>query len=418
MSSRTTKARAVKRRRGSIIEVQGAHGVAYKLKFDLPTGEKGERRTHYKTIKGTREDAEAELARLTGQAGRGVDLKAGQQTLASWIKEWLEHHVGDDVSTRTFERYAELLHHYVVPEIGDYPLAVLGALHVERLYKKLAKSGRRRTTKNAKSGLSPQTILHVHRVLSTCLADAKRFRLIPENPMADVKRRKVKKGQAADAAQIIDHVLSIDRVLELFEIIRSTNYRSLPHALAVLAFDSGARRGELLALRWADVDFDLRTVRIERAVDETKTHGVRIKEEPKNEASRRTITLSVQTVETLRAWRTQQLEDRLKLGAHLPADALIFPVSIETPTVPIRPGKVTKAFSRLVARNGFDGFRFHDFRHSCASHLLKCGVPVTEVSRHLGHSNPQVTMTIYAHAIPDVDGGMGLFDRLREAAAE
>ena len=71
MTSRITKARAVKRRRGSIIEVQGAHGVAYKLKFDLPTGEKGERHTHYKTVRGTREEAEAELGRLTGQAGRG-----------------------------------------------------------------------------------------------------------------------------------------------------------------------------------------------------------------------------------------------------------------------------------------------------------------------------------------------------------
>lgn len=415
MSSRTTKARAVKRRRGSIIEVQGAHGVAYKLKFDLPTGEKGERRTHYKTIKGTREEAEAELARLTGQAGRGVDLKAGQQTLSSWIEEWLEHHVGDDVSTRTFERYAELLHHYVVPEIGDYPLAVLGVLHIERLYKKLAKSGRRRPSKNSGSGLSPRTILHVHRVLSQCLRDAKRFRLIPDNPMADVKRRKVK-GQAADAAQM--HVLSLDRILKLFEIIRAANLKSVPLALAVLAFDSGARRGELLALRWSDVDLDGRTVRIDRTVDDTKENGVTIKPEPKNESSRRTITLSAETITTLRAWRASQLEGRLKLGAHLPPDALIFPVSIETPTVPVRPRNVTKAFSWLVAREGFDGFRFHDFRHSCASHLLERGVPVPKVSKHLGHSSPQVTMTIYAHAIPDGDGGMGLLDRLREAAAE
>lgn len=416
MTSRSTKARAVRRRRGSIIEVQCAHGVAYKLKFDVRTGEKGERRTHYKTIRGSHEEAEAELARLTGQASRGVDLKAGQQTLSSWVEEWLEHHVGDDVSTRTFERYAELLHHYVVPEIGDYPLAVLGPLHIERLYKKLAKSGRRRTTKNAKRGLSPRTILHVHRVLSQCLRDAKRFRLISDNPMADVKRRKVKKGQATDAAQM--HVLSLDRILELFEVIRAANLKSVPHALAVLAFDSGARRGELLALRWADVDLDKRTVRIDRTVDETKENGVTIKPEPKNESSRRTNTLSAETITTLRAWRTRQLKDRLKLGAHLPTDALIFPVSIETPTAPIRPRNVTKAFSWLVAREGFDGFRFHDFRHSCASHLLERGVPVPKVSKHLGHSSPQVTMTIYAHAIPDDDDGMGLLDRLREATAE
>ena len=102
----------------------------------------------------------------------------------------------------------------------------------------------------------------------------------------------------------------------------------------------------------------------------------------------------------------------------MPPDALIFPASIETPTVPIRPSDVTKSFSKLVARKGFGGFRFHDFRHSCASHLLSRGVPVTKVSGHLGHSNPQVTMAIYAHAIPDDDDGLGLLDRLMEATAE
>ena len=416
MTGRTTKARAVRRRRGSIIEVQGAHGVAYKLKFDVRTGEKGERRTHYKTIRGSREEAEEELARLTGQAGRGVDLKAGQQTLSSWVEEWLEHHVGDDVSTRTSERYAELLRHYVVPEIGDYPLAVLGPMHLEKLYSKLAKSGRRRPTKNAGAGLSPQTILHVHRVLSACLRDAKRLRVIADNPAVDVKRRRVKTGQARGGNHM--HVLPLDRMLELFEIIRGANYKYVSHALAVLAFDSGARRGELLALRWADVDFDGRTLRVDRAVDETEAHGVVIKPEPKNESSRRTITLSVHTIDTLRAWRTRQLEDRLKLGAHLPPDALIFPASIETPTVPVRPSDVTKSFSKLMARKGFGGFRFHDFRHSCASHLLSRGVPVTKVSGHLGHSNPQVTMRVYAHAIPDDNDGPGLLDRLMQAPAE
>ena len=414
MTSRITKARAVRRRRGSIIEVRGARGVSYKLKFDLPTSTKGERRTHYKTIKGTYEEAEAELARLTGQAGRGLDLNAGKQTLSDWIDGWLQDHARHSVSTRTFERYDELLRHYVVPHIGDHPLAVLGPLHIERLYNKLSESGRRRPTKNEGAGLSPRTILHVHRVLSQCLKDAKRLRVISDNPAADVKRQRIRKGKATNAAEM--HVLPLDRMLVLFDRIRAANLKSVPHALAVLAFDSGARRGELLALRWSDLDG--RTVRIDRTVDETKAHGVTIKPEPKNESSRRIITLSVETITTLRAWRTRQLEDRLKLGAHLPADALIFPLSIETPTTPIRPRNVTKAFSWLVAREGFAGFRFHDFRHSCASHLLARGVPVPKVSKHLGHSSPQVTMTIYAHAIPDGDDGLGLLDRLREATVE
>ena len=395
-----TKARAVRRRRGSIIEIPGARGVSYKLKFDLPTDVKGERKTHYKTIRGTRDDAETELARLTGQAGKGTDLDAGKQTLETWIETWLE--LDHDISTRTLERYAELLRGHVVPRLGRYPLATLGPLQIERCYAALAKSG-----------LAPRSIVHVHRVLFQCLRDAKRYHGI-DNPAENVKRRRIKQGQEAKM-----HVLPLETLLSLFETIRETNFKSLPYPLAILAFDSGARRGELLAIRWSDVDFDKRTLRIERAVDDTKAHGVVIKNEPKNESSRRTITLSLQTIETLKAWRARQGEDRLMLGKPLPDDALVFPLSIETPTVPLRPREVTKSFSRIIAkRPDCAGFRLHDLRHSCASHLLERGVSIPEVSRHLGHSSPQITMTVYAHAIPDTGTGIGLLDRLTAAAAE
>ena len=110
-----TKARAIRRRRGSVIEVPGAKGVSYKLKFDAP-GERDERRTFYKTLKGvTREEAEAELARLVGQSVK-TDLSAGKQPLATWIETWIE--LDHDVSTRTLERYGELLRSHVAPRIG------------------------------------------------------------------------------------------------------------------------------------------------------------------------------------------------------------------------------------------------------------------------------------------------------------
>jgi integrase len=418
--TRTSKFRAVKRRRGSIIEVQGAKGVSYKIKFDLPGDEKYARRTQYKTIRGTYQEAEAELARLTGQAGRGVDLDSGKQTLSGWIETWLTDHAQHSVSMRTFERYAQLLRHHVAPRIGHHALAVVGPLHIERLYNELGQSGQksRKRKGGAATGLSPRTILHVHRTLFQCLRDAKRLRVISDNPAADVKRRRVKQKGGAGAAQM--HVLALDRMLELFDAIKATTYKNVPYELAVLAFDSGARRGELLAARWIDLDGDRRTLRIERAVDETETNGVVIKPEPKNESSRRTITLSTQTVALLRSLWKRQAEDRLKLGSKLPTDALIFPQSIEAPTLPLRPRGVTQQFAAITKAHGFDGFRFHDFRHSCASHMLSRGIPVPDVARHLGHSSPSVTMTVYAHAIPKREGGLGLLDQLMPvpAAAE
>jgi integrase len=398
-----TTSRSV-RRQGSIIEVRGARGTSYKLKFELPADARGERRTGYKTLKAvSRAEAEAELAKILEKVGKGVDLDAGKQSLAQWIETWLEDY-GPDVSQRTIERYAQLLRGHVTPVIGHHPLAVLSPLHIERLYKQLAKR------------LAPRTVNHCHRVLFQCLKDAKRLRVIPDNPAADVKRRRIKQPAKGTAAQM--HVLPLDQFFILLDHVKRAEFKSAPHELVLLAFDSGARRGELLALRWSDLDMEKRTIRIDRAVDETEAYGVRIKDELKNESSRRTLALSSQTIAALRDLWKRQAENHLKCGARLPDDALIFPGSIDKPREPLRPRAVTKSFGLLVKRAGFQGFRFHDLRHSCASHMLKVGRTVPEVSRHLGHANSAITLSVYSHAIPKADGDVGLLDELMPTAAE
>ena len=101
-----------------------------------------------------------------------------------------------------------------------------------------------------------------------------------------------------------------------------------------------------------------------------------------------------------------------RIGAPLPADALLFPRTNETPSTPTPPLWVTQAFSRITRQGGFGKLRFHDLRHGCASHMLARGKPIPEVSKHLGHSNSGVTMSCYAHMIPRSEGGMGLLDEL------
>jgi integrase len=109
--------------------------------------------------------------------------------------------------------------------------------------------------------------------------------------------------------------------------------------------------------------------------------------------------------------RRQEAEQGL-LGRTLPPGALIFPLS---PLEPLRPREVSKAFTRAAAAVGFQGMRLHDMRHNNASHLLAAGRPVPEVSKHLGHSSPEVTMRIYAHAIPKEETGEGLLDQIMPA---
>ena len=244
------------------------------------------------------------------------------------------------------------------------------------------------------------------------LRHLQRLRLIPDNPAADVKLRRIESTTNVEEM----HVLELDQLLTLFERAKAGNYKRAPYELCLLAFDSGARRGEYLASRWIDLDMERRTLRIERAVDETKAYGVRIKNELKNKHSKRIVTLSVQTVTALRSLWKRQAETYLRLGTRMPDDALIFPQDINTPTEPMRPREVSNAFKRLVERAGFDGFRLHDMRHSCASHMLGIGRPVPDVAKHLGHASPQVTMSVYAHAIPKAEGGLGLLDEIAPIA--
>ena len=398
-----TASRSV-RRRGSIIEIQGARGISYKLKFELPADATGKRRTSYKTLRGvSRAEAEAELAKLLEQVGKGVDINAGKQTVGEWCELWLKEYV-PPVSQRTFEGYAENLRVYVIPEIGNQPLAILSPLHIERLYNQL---GRR---------LAPSTIGGVHRTLFQCLKDAVRLRVIADNPAADVRRRRAKRSAKGNTVKM--HVLPLDQLFDLFDHVKTAQRENVPYELVLLAFDSGCRRSEPLALRWSDLGAEQRTIKIDRAVDETKKYGVRIKDELKNESSRRTVTLSAQTVAALSNLWARQAENHLMCGAHLPDDALIFPLSIDEPRKPLRPRAVTKSFGRIVKKAGFDGFRFHDLRHSCASHLLAAGRSVPDVAHHLGHSSPQITMQTYAHHIPQADAGIGLLDQLMPVAAE
>ncbi len=202
------------RRRGSIIEIRGVRGVSFKLKFELPADANGERRTAYKTLRGvSRADAENKLAELLGQVGKGVDINAGKQTVGEWCELWLKEYV-PPVSQRTFESYAENLRVYVIPEIGNQPLAILSPLHIERLYNQL---GRR---------LAPSTIGGIHRTLFQCLKDAKRLRVVADNPAADVRRRRANKSAKGSTTKM--HVLSLDQLFDLFDHVKTARRENVP----------------------------------------------------------------------------------------------------------------------------------------------------------------------------------------------
>lgn len=357
---------------GCILKRKQKHGISWLLKYD--TGKDpltGKRLMAYKTVKGGhKNEARKELRRLLSLVDTGGHVARERRTFAEWVRDWLTG-IEPTVSAKTFERYQELLNLHVVPYLGDWPLQRVASGQIEALYTRLRTGGPERKRK-----LSEATILHVHRVLNKSFSDAVRKQVVEKNPLAAVLTPRPERGKTG--LQIRMQALDADQLCTL---LKGFKGHSL-YPLVVLAAATGARKGELLALRWSDVSTLLKTLRIERAVEDTNANGIRIKS-PKNQSSRRTIGLDTGTVSLLEAFRhhrqPQNVED------------LIF----SEPS----PRNVSKLFGKQASKLGFGGLRFHDLRHSHASQLLANGVAVNAVAARLGHSSPMVTLTVYSHVL-------------------
>jgi integrase len=173
------------------------------------------------------------------------------------------------------------------------------------------------------------------------------------------------------------------------------------YPIVALALATGARRSELLALKWSNVDLERGTLKIEHSLEETKA-GLRLKS-PKTKAGRRSILLPPFAVDVLSQHRKEQLELRLQLGMGKPdSEALVF---CNVDGSPISPNYLTLMWSRAVKRAGLPKVTFHSLRHSHASALIRARLDVVRVSRQLGHSKPTITLSIYAHEFEEADTG-------------
>lgn len=419
--------------KGSIIKREGKDGsTSWLLKYDADRHPiTGKRQQRYKTVRGTKKAAEAELRRLLSEVDKGTHVDPAKTTLAQWVEQWLRGlAVLEKVSVRTHEGYEGWLKLHVVPILGSVELQKLTTAHLDALYADLLTSGHRGSKTTADSdvrGLSPQTVLHIHRALFQCLKAAVKKRMLARNPAEDADAPKPKRTRnhgASEEGSGPVKALDRDQIPKLIAAFRGQPL----FMLVTLALSTGLRRGELLALRWSAVDLDRRTLRVDRVIEITKKLGVRIKADAKNESSRRTIKIDTGMCDLLRAHRTEQKAMALKLGTSYPADCLLFPCVIKRPKGrqpagglspadvdfhrPWDPKAVTKEFGRIATRAGFADFNLHGLRHTHATQLLLEGVPLHSVAQRLGHSTPVITMTTYAHVLQRAE------DRAAEASAD
>jgi integrase len=351
-----------------------------------------------KTVRATKMEAQKKLRRLLHAGDTGEHVAPDKMTVKDWIEHWISigcpgNRRRRQVGERALERYAELLLCHVVPILGKRPLQQLNPSEIDKLYVQLDEK------------ISARTAHHVHTVLGACLGAAVRTGKIAMNPML-----RLEKTPSPDEA---DHGIALEED-ELSSLVKGFRGSSLFPIVAVAAF-TGARRNEILGLRWTDLDPVSKTLRIERAIEQTKKHGLRIKG-PKKEDHKRIIAIDDHLVSTLLTERERHL--RIMAGVpdgsgvdlsfvELPDDALMFP-SPPAPSASFsltslrNPRNTTKEFIRKATALGFRGLRLHDLRGTHETHLLDRGMSPAAVAKRCGH-DPATMLRSYAKRTKKAD---------------
>jgi integrase len=349
----------------------------------------GKRRITTQTVKGSRRDAERALRQLLAAADAGETADPGRITTGQWLTKWLATVRLDEVSPRTAERYAELVTQFLIPALGALPLRKLAAVHIQDMLTDLASSGRR---DGRPGGLSPQTRRHIYRVLTGALNRAIEEQLLSRNPAAALRRRmpKVERPEMA--------TLTAEQARQLLAALRHLRV----YWPVLIALATGARRNEVLALRWKVIDLDRGVATITQSIEETRS-GLRFKT-PKSGRSR-AVPLPTFAVDELRRHRREQAEELLALGVRQTADTLLcrradpFTDGTLDRDAAMTGRAVGHEYRRAIrALNpALPYVRFHDLRHSHASILLASGVHPKVVQERLGHATISITLDVYSH---------------------
>jgi len=334
----------------------------------------------------TRKEVAEKLTKRIADRDSGLIFDAGKMTLGEYLDRWLSDSVKGTVRVSTYERHEAIIRLHIKPSIGRVGLKKLTPAHVRSLYREKLNSGL----------LAPATVRKIHSTLHKALSQAVSDGIVPRNA-ADVKAPRPTPEEMRP--------LSEDEARAFLETARESGDRF--EALYVLAITTGLRRGELLGLRWDDVDLERGMLRVGRAL--VREGGRHTLGETKTRRGRRQINLTPRTVSAIRTHRKKQLEEKTKLAGLHQDHSLIFASEVGTPMNP--ENLVKRSFKPLLKKAGLPEIRFHDLRHTCATLLLGRGVHPKLVQELLGHATIAMTLDTYSHYLPSMGdqaaGAMG-----------
>jgi integrase len=371
---------------------KGSWTIVYDLSVDTVTGK---RRQKSQTIKGTKRDAERALREVLTSLEQGSYVKPNKITLGELLRKWLREYASMNTTDRTQESYTSIIERHLIPDLGKISLIDLQAQNIQGYYAKKLSEGRA----DGKGGLSARSVLYHHRILSKALDYAVKMGMVVRNVVKVVEPPRV--------ARVAMQTLSAEEVSRFLDVARDTDYYVY---FATLLY-TGLRRGELLALRWRNLDLGSGKLSVIETAYKLGNGEYRIKE-PKTPQSRRTVILPPSLVELLKVYRFDQELLRIQMGISLNADDFVF---IRLDGSPINPSAITLAFRRIIKKAGLKGIRIHDLRHTHATLMLKAGIHPKVVSERLGHANIGITLDIYSHVLPGLqEAAAEKFDRIFE----
>src|SRR5579875_474333 len=324
----------------------------------------------------TQQEAVKAARKVNLAKDQGMLITTEEQSLQTFLTTWLQDTARPRLRERTYLRYRELIERHILPTLGKVTLQKLSPQQLQKLY-----------NSKLQEGYAPQTVKHIHRVLHKALNDALRWNLVARNVCDAVDTPRVPRHemQALNAEQA-QHLLATARGEAL-------------EALYVLALTTGMRQGELLGLKWEDVDIAHQKVQVRRSIARVGKGGFKINE-PKTTRSRRSIALTTVAIEALQQHRQRQEAMQQAAGNAWDEQGWVF---CNTVGRPLEAGNVLRrSFWPLLKKANLPKIRFHDLRHSAASLLLSMDVHPKIVQEMLGHSTISMTLDTYSHVIPSL----------------
>lgn len=337
------------------------------------------------------------------QASKGILPEPNKVTVEQWLKTWMEEYKKDNLKPTTYHSYDQLIKLHINPKIGDKKVKDLKPSHIQKLINDCYRTGRikKKTTgkeqdkkkdkpnKPSKpAGLSGRTVKYIHGILLQALDQAIKERLIAYNPASkdNINLPRHEKPEIQP--------LYTEQAREFLQAIKD----NWLYPLYLTDISTGLRRGELLGLKWQDIDFNNNTATIKRSLIQVGGK-VKLQESVKTKKSKRIVSLTDDVVSELKSLKARQAQDKLLIGEFYHKDDYVF---CWQDGRPLRPDYVYHHFKKLLEQCKLPESRFHDLRHSFATIMLEQGVDLETVSTMLGHNSLAITADIYTHVRQEI----------------